>query len=198
MERDLRNKATNDGPMNRYRPRPRVPGGLDGPGDSGGKASKSWPSRDRVAGLASRSPTEMSASFSHEQHQAPRRPFVHKASKHQIWNMSQLRRLRNIQSRKLLANEVGARLIFATRRILYLARVRMRRFEMMADTTLSDGVTLSDGPSALASVTLSDGIALLEGSELDARAGDAGKLRRRERCGRGREPRRWDEPAVEK
>jgi len=45
---------------------------------------------------------------------------------------------------------------------------------MMADTTLSDGVTLSDGTSALASVTLPHGITLLEGSELDAGAGDAG------------------------
>ena len=45
---------------------------------------------------------------------------------------------------------------------------------MMADTTLSDGVTLSHGASALASVTLSDGITLLQGSELDAGAGDAG------------------------
>jgi len=45
---------------------------------------------------------------------------------------------------------------------------------VMADTTLSDSVTLSDGTSALASVTLPDGITLLEGSELDAGAGDAG------------------------
>jgi len=45
---------------------------------------------------------------------------------------------------------------------------------MMAATTLSDGVTLSDGTSALASVTLPDGITLLEGSELDAGAGHAG------------------------
>ncbi|MFI5459335.1 MAG: hypothetical protein ACHRXM_28250, partial [Isosphaerales bacterium] len=45
---------------------------------------------------------------------------------------------------------------------------------MMADTTLSDGVTLSDGTSALASVTLSDGTTLLEGSQLDAGVGDPG------------------------
>jgi len=44
---------------------------------------------------------------------------------------------------------------------------------MMADTTLSDGVTLSDGTSALASVTLPGGITPLEASKLDAGAGDA-------------------------
>jgi hypothetical protein len=49
---------------------------------------------------------------------------------------------------------------------------------VMADTTLSDSVTLSDRTSALASVTPSDGITLLEGSELDAGAGDAGEKSR--------------------
>ena len=49
---------------------------------------------------------------------------------------------------------------------------------MISDTTLSDGLILSDGTRAFASVTLSAGLTLLEGSELDADAGDAGRISR--------------------
>jgi len=46
--------------------------------------------------------------------------------------------------------------------------------DMMADTILADGVTLSSGTSALTSVTPPVDITLPAGSELDAAAGDAG------------------------
>ena len=48
---------------------------------------------------------------------------------------------------------------------------------MMADTTLTDDVTLADGTTAFATLALSDGITLPEASELDAdcrrRGGDS-------------------------